>query len=455
MHTQKRRPSHAWPPSCTAMNGRASTRTRTQEKGSTRTFTPQGQRSAKKEQQSSFAVLVHAQRLLARAHMLARSSTEKKTTPRIHAHTRTGRWDGEIVVLPQGCVGPAHLAAFHVHLCVRAERLLHALCSNMGSPWSAEHVLSCSTFDEQPRASTSAAISFADARAQAWDGSIIDAAARQWVGVADKLVCSLMALIHLDGGERNGGGGGGEKNHQKTMSSFHHVFHPPASCQKPSRTKRAHPLPALMIAARPKKNTRTHRIPGARTRAGKHSGARVRRGRERLRHGPHPDQPGPPAHAGVDTDNVQAAARMAAAPVWWQHHTRAVAPRSQAGVRLCAGGATHARAGLLAPERACVTRRHVLLGIWTARAPLWAKAARCVGIGVEHVCVGLCHGPVAAAKAHVRHVQACCHCATNGRVLAQSHGVGCVACIGNGKHRQRGKGWARGGGARQSGWQPK
>ena len=155
------------------------------------------------------------------AHMLAPFPHRKKTTPRIHAHTRTGRWDGEIVVLPQGCVGPAHLAAFHVHLCVRAERLLHALCSNMGSPWSAEHVLSCSTFDEQPRASTSAAISFADARAQAWDGSIIDAAARQWGGVADKLVCSLMALIHLDGGERNGGGGRGEE------PSANHVFLPP------------------------------------------------------------------------------------------------------------------------------------------------------------------------------------------------------------------------------------
>ena len=134
-------------------------------------------------------------------HHLSSSPTKKKiTTP-----SRTGRWDGLSVVIGQGSVGCQHLAAFHTHLCNRAQRLMAKLCKGM--TMDVDDLMDMVRTDAQPCSQDDQASAFMGKRIEAWpapDGPD----AQRWGACADELVHTLLVMVHIDGGEHVGRGGG-------------------------------------------------------------------------------------------------------------------------------------------------------------------------------------------------------------------------------------------------------
>ena len=150
-------------------------------------------------------------RPLTRPHRLPPSlflSHQKKiTTP-----SRTGRWDGLSVVIGQGSVGCQHLAAFHTHLCNRAQRLMAKLCKGM--TMDVDDLMDMVRTDAQPCSQDDQASAFMGKRIEAWpapDGPD----AQRWGACADELVHTLLVMVHIDGGQHVGRGGGGAERDKR------------------------------------------------------------------------------------------------------------------------------------------------------------------------------------------------------------------------------------------------
>ena len=109
------------------------------------------------------------------------------------------------MVIGQGSVGCQHLAAFHTHLCNRAQRLMAKLCKGM--TMDVDDLMDMVRTDAQPCSQDDQASAFMGKRIEAWpapDGPD----AQRWGACADELVHTLLVMVHIDGGEHVGRGGG-------------------------------------------------------------------------------------------------------------------------------------------------------------------------------------------------------------------------------------------------------
>ena len=110
-----------------------------------------------------------------------------------------GRWDcDDCVVIGPCSIGTLHLKAFHAHLCTHINELLERLCK--GTRMSARDVFRMVCSDEQPTPHEAHASDFMGACCT-WP-TMDCPAAKRWAQHADALLCALMVLIHIDGGEK-------------------------------------------------------------------------------------------------------------------------------------------------------------------------------------------------------------------------------------------------------------
>ena len=103
------------------------------------------------------------------------------------------------MVIGQGSVGCQHLAAFHTHLCNRAQRLMAKLCKGM--TMDVDDLMDMVRTDAQPCSQDDQASAFMGKRIEAWpapDGPD----AQRWGACADELVHTLLVMVHIDGGEQ-------------------------------------------------------------------------------------------------------------------------------------------------------------------------------------------------------------------------------------------------------------